>query len=483
MTGETKKPAILWFRKDLRLDDNHALNAACASGRPIIAIYIRQPESSGAGSLGAAQDWWLHQSLEALDTSLRDFGGKLVLTSGNALDVLREMIKSTEAEMVLWNRRYDPAGIAVDTRIKQDLEKQAVEARSFAGQLLHEPSRLLTGGGTPYRVYTPFWRALEKAGEPPAPVECPSKIVFAKKQPHSETLSSWKLEPHAPNWAKGFLDTWTPGEKGAREHLADFIDDALDGYKESRDVPSKAGTSLLSPYLALGLISPARMWEETRGLSRRAPTEDLVHFRKELAWREFCYHLLYHFPKLPYENWNDRFDNFVWHNNEKLFKAWTRGLTGYPIVDAGMRQLWQQGFMHNRVRMIVASFLIKDLLIDWRRGADWFRDTLLDADPASNAANWQWVAGSGADASPFFRIFNPVLQGEKFDRDGSYVREFVPELAELDSKYIHKPFSAPAAVLEKAGIVLGKNYPEPIVDHAAARDKALKAYSAVKDAA
>ncbi|MGV2098919.1 cryptochrome/photolyase family protein [Rhizobium sp. 21-4511-3d] len=483
MAKAAEKPVILWFRKDLRLDDNHALHEACASGRPIIPLYIREPETSGNGPLGSAQAWWLHHSLEALETSLHKHHGRLVLITGNALEVLQALVKSTGAETVLWNRRYDPPGIAVDMRIKHELERQAVEARSFAGQLLHEPSKLKTGGGTPYRVYTPFWRALEGSGEPPHPLDAPKKFSFPSHWPHSEPLASWKLLPVKPDWASEFSDIWTPGEDAALEKLQDFVDERLNGYKKDRDFPSVAATSMLSPHLALGEISPARIWEATRGLSKRVPSDDLVHFRKELAWREFCYHLLFHFPKLPYANWNDRFDGFEWHNDKGHFKAWTRGLTGYPIVDAGMRQLWRHGIMHNRVRMITGSFLIKDLMIDWRRGEKWFRDTLVDADPASNAANWQWVAGSGADASPFFRIFNPILQGEKFDPDGDYVREFVPELAKLDNKYIHRPFEAPAAVLEKAGIVLGETYPKPIVDHAKARDRALKAYNAIKDAA
>jgi deoxyribodipyrimidine photo-lyase len=481
LSDDAEKPLILWFRKDLRLDDNHALDGACATGRPIIPVFVREPSSAGTGPLGGAQAWWLHHSLVSLSASLEALGGSLNLASGDALDVLLGLIKSSGADTVMWNRRYDPAGIAIDTRIKRELELQGIKAKSFAGQLLHEPSRLKTGGGTPYRVYTPFWRALENAGEPPRPLDAPDAVRFAPVLDTGETLGSWGLLPTKQDWAQGFSQVWHAGEDAAREKLSDFLDQSLSGYKINRDFPAKQTTSMLSPYLALGVISPGRIWEETRGLD--VPADDLVHFRKELAWREFSYHLLYHFPKLPYENWNGRFDGFGWNNDSAQFKAWTRGMTGYPIVDAGMRQLWQHGFMHNRVRMIAASFLIKDLMIDWRRGETWFRDTLIDADPASNAAGWQWVAGCGADASPFFRIFNPILQGEKFDRDGDYVREFVPELADLDNKYIHKPFAAPPSVLDKAGIELGETYPKPIVDHAAARDRALKAYNAVKDAA
>ena len=483
MAKGAARPVILWFRKDLRLDDNRALAAGHLSGRPIIPLYIREPEATGTGPLGAAQAWWLHHSLVALDRSLGRWQGRLVLTSGDALSVLCAVIKECGAEAVFWNRRYDPLGISTDIRIKQELEKQAIEVRGFGGQLLHEPSRLMTGGGTPYRVYTPFWRALEGAGEPEQPLHAPSKLLTASELPKPETLDSWKLLPTQPDWAKNFSDVWTPGEHGAQERLRAFIEDGLDGYRENRDYPARPATSMLSPHLALGEISPARIWDATRGLSKRVPTADIVHFRKEIAWREFSYHLLFHFPRLASANWNDRFDGFEWRNDSGDFKAWRQGLTGYPIVDAGMRQLWRHGWMHNRVRMIVASFLIKDLMVDWRQGEAWFRDTLVDADPANNAASWQWVAGSGADASPFFRIFNPVLQGETFDPDGDYIRTYVPELRGLGAKYIHRPFEAPKSVLDEAGITLGETYPKPIVDHARARTRALAAYNATKDAA
>ncbi len=477
---EEPPPILLWFRKDLRLDDNHALHAAAASGRPVIPIYIREPEAKGCGPLGAAQEWWLHHSLVALQTSLDRLGSKLILRKGDALTALEALLAETDAEAVVWNRRYDPAGIAVDTEIKTALRDKGIEANSFAGQLLHEPSRLRTGSGTPYKTYTPFWRALEQSGEPPFPIDAPAKLETPSRWPQSDKLDSWSLLPTKPNWASGFPDMWTPGEGAAHEKLADFIDDAIDGYAVDRDFPDKPATSLLSPHLALGEISPARIWHATRGLSGKIPTDNIVRFRKELAWREFCYHQLFQFPKLRTTNWSGRYDDFPWREDAKLFDSWRRGQTGYPIVDAGMRQLWRHGWMHNRVRMIVASFLIKDLLIDWREGEAWFRDTLVDADPAANAANWQWVAGSGADASPFFRIFNPVLQGEKFDRDGGYVRTFVPELAALDRKYIHRPFEAPGDVLKRAGIELGTHYPRPIVDHAVARLRALDAHASLK---
>ncbi|CAH0156820.1 Deoxyribodipyrimidine photo-lyase [Agrobacterium fabrum] len=470
-------PVIVWFRKDLRLSDNLALLAAVEHGGPVIPVYVREESS---GPLGRAQEWWLHHSLAALSSSLEKASSRLVLTSGDAERILRDLISETGADTVLWNRRYDPTGMATDKALKQKLRDDGLTVRSFSGQLLHEPSRLQTKSGGPYRVYTPFWRALEGSDEPHVPADPPKSLTAPKVWPKSEKLSNWKLLPTKPDWAKDFSDIWTPGENGALEKLDDFIDGALKGYEEGRDFPAKPATSLLSPHLAAGEISPAAVWHATKGLSRHITSNDISRFRKEIVWREFCYHLLFHFPELDEKNWNDSFDAFPWRDDEKSFKAWTRGMTGYPIVDAGMRQLWQHGIMHNRVRMIVASFLIKHLLIDWRKGEKWFRDTLVDADPASNAANWQWVAGSGADASPFFRIFNPILQGEKFDGDGEYVRRFVPELEKLERKYIHKPFEAPKDVLKKAGVELGKTYPLPIVDHGKARERALAAYAAVK---
>lgn len=473
-----RPPVLVWLRKDLRLDDNAALSAAAATGAPVVPLYIREPESAGTGPLGGAQGWWLHHSLAAFEQDLRALGSRLVLASGEAGAVLERLITETGARTVFWNRRYDPHGIAVDTPLKRALKTAGVEAQSFAGQLLHEPTRLLTGGGTPFRVYTPFWKALDGAGDPPPPMDPPARLAAPAEWPASEALDGWKLLPAAPDWAAAFREVFTPGEAGARRRLETFLAEKLEGYDSRRDFPAADATSLLSPHLAMGEISPARIWHATRGLGETAGHGNLLRFRKELAWREFSYHQLFHFPELATRNWNARFDAFGWRFDAAPFAAWTKGLTGYPIVDAGMRQLWRHGTMHNRVRMIAASFLVKDLLIDWRHGERWFRDTLVDADPASNAANWQWVAGSGADASPWFRIFNPVLQGEKFDPGGDYVRTFVPELAALDARYIHRPFEAPAAALAHAGVVLGGTYPRPLVDHAAARCKALAAYEA-----
>jgi len=478
--AHASSPVILWFRKDLRLDDNLALAAAVDCGRPILPLYIFEPEGTETGPLGAAQRWWLHHSLFALAQSLKTKASSLVLRAGDPSEILAGLIEQTGANTVLWNRRYDTQGIAVDTAIKLQLKARGIDAHSYAGQLIHDPAKLKTGSGGPYRVYTPFWRAIEKSEEPPPPIEAPKVLIAPHQWPESDPLDSWGLLPSKPDWAKTFLEIWTPGEAAARERLKDFVDGAISGYKQGRDFPARASTSLLSPHLALGEISPARVWEATRGLSDNVDPSEISHFRKELVWRDFCYHLMFHFPDLATKNWNAKFDAFSWRTDDDHFKAWTQGMTGYPIVDAGMRQLWRHGFMHNRIRMVTASFLIKHLLIDWREGERWFRDTLVDADPASNAGNWQWVAGSGADASPFFRIFNPMLQGERFDPDGSYVREFVPELQNMDSAFIHRPFEAPDKVLKAAGVVLGETYPRPIVDHRGARDRALAAYKDLK---
>ena len=481
--SDTTSPVIVLFRKDLRMDDNLALVAAVETGAPVLCVYIQDESDEGGQPLGGAQKWWLHHSLVQLQAYLTAAGAELLLVSGDTQDIVISLIDKTKASAVFWNRRNDPVSIDRDTKLKTALTALSVTARSFAGQLLHEPSRVMTGGGTPYRVYTPFWRALEASGEPAEPVNAPVHINGFKHDIPSEMISDWALLPTKPNWAKAFPDIWQPGEAGAHLKLNSFVAGIIDGYKTKRDFPGTRTTSLLSPHLAFGEISPNRIWHATKGLTEIFPAEDVIHFRKELVWREFSWHLLFHYPTLPTENLNHRFDAFPWKNDERLFDAWTKGQTGYPVVDAGMRQLWQHGWMHNRVRMIVASFLIKHLNIDWRRGEQWFRDTLVDADIASNAASWQWVAGSGADAAPFYRIFNPILQGKKFDPDGTYVRHFVPEIASMPDEFLHCPFEAPKLILKAARIELGTTYPNPIVDHASGRDSAMAAYNMIKDVA
>ncbi|MCI5073813.1 deoxyribodipyrimidine photo-lyase [Oricola sp.] len=472
-------PVIVWFRNDLRVADNRALDAAAESGRPVVPLFVLE-DAEDAIPLGGAQRWWLHHSLAALSKSLEELGAPLILRRGDPLAILKEIADETGADTVFWNRRYTPTLTKRDAEIKSDLRAAGWTVESHEGPLLHEPTRLKTGSGGPYRVYTPFWRAFSETPPPRPPLDAPDSLIAHDGDTASDELVDWSLLPTKPDWSGGIADEWTPGEDGAAERLERFLDEAIDGYGDARDCPDGETTSKLSPHLAFGEITPFQIWEATEERRGDAPSSDMTKFRKELVWREFSWHLLVNFPDLPTANFNEDFDAFPWREPGEDLTAWQKGRTGYPIVDAGMRQLWQTGWMHNRVRMIVASFLIKHLLIDWRHGESWFRDTLVDADPASNAASWQWVAGSGADAAPYFRIFNPILQGEKFDPDGAYVRHFVPELEALPDKYLHKPWDAPESVLSKAGVKLGDTYPRPLVEHAGARERAMVAYKDMK---
>jgi deoxyribodipyrimidine photo-lyase len=450
------KPVIVWFRQDLRLADNPALHAAAKMGAPIIPLFVLD---EGVRQPGGASRWWLHHSLAALDKALE---GHLVLQRGDAARTILKLAKQTGAQAVLWNRCYEPFAVARDTQIKTDLAALGVEVQSFNGAMLHEPWELKTQGGTPFRVFTPFWKAMRE-GTVDKPHPAPRNVKFHRVA--GDRLKDWNLLPTSPDWATGF--DWTPGEKSAHDALYGFLPD-IAKYKTARDLPDRDGTSRLSPHLHWGEISPRQVWHavRTHGHSEGAET-----FLKELGWREFCAQLLFHHPDMTTQPLDKRFDHFQWRTSKKDFTAWTRGQTGIPIVDAGMRQLWQTGWMHNRVRMIVASLLIKHLGLHWREGETWFWDCLVDADLASNVANWQWVAGCGADAAPFFRIFNPVLQGEKFDPKGLYVRRFVPELQEMPDKFLHKPWTAPKPTAD---------YPAPIVDLAEGRTRALAAFQALK---
>ncbi len=432
---------------------------------------------------GAAQRWWLHHSLACLHKALEAAGSQLILRSGDPERVLLDLAAGSGARVVAVNSVPDPAARAADARIAATLHAHDIAFHGFDGALLHDPDRLLTGSGGGYRVYTPFWRAFNQLGPPSPPLEAPRNWRSPATWPVSEPLERLGLLSAHPDWAVRFHELWTPGETQARTQLHRFLDAKIRNYDTDRDRPGIDGTSRLSAHLALGEISPRRIWQAVTSAEPQGPdvAASIDRFHKELVWREFCSHLLHHFPELAVSNWNPGFDGFGWREDGAGFLAWTRGETGYPIVDAGMRQLWQHGWRHNRVRMVTASFLIKHLLIDWRRGERWFRDTLVDADPAANAASWQWVAGSGADASPFFRIFNPTLQGEKFDAEGTYIRDYVPELRGLGNKFIHKPFEASVAELAAAGISPGKTYPMPLVDHRMARTRALAALSDLKD--
>jgi deoxyribodipyrimidine photo-lyase len=467
--------AILWLRNDLRLSDNAALLAACQHEH-VVLLYIYDDKRDRA--LGAAKKWWLHQALKSLGDDISSLNQRLILRSGDEKTVLNEIVTQTNATAVYWNRRYEPTTIGIDQAIKADLGQKNITAVSFAGHLLHEPTKIRTKAGTPFRVFTPFWRNLEGSLfdiEPPLPR--PEEIPATSTTLQSDELNAWNLTPNKPNWATTLADKWQGGEQAALTVMDHFLSGNVQTYQAARDFPAIEGTSMLSPYLTFGEISARQVWCASMLVENGQP------FRRQLAWRDFSYHLLIHNPHIAKQNYNPAFNQFPWIKDDALLTKWKKGQTGYPIVDAGMRELWKTGYMHNRVRMIVASFLTKHLMIDWREGELWFWDTLVDADPANNTAGWQWVAGSGADASPYYRIFNPIIQGKKFDPLGDYVKKHVPELSKLDAKYIHTPWEAPNAVLSKASITLGVEYPKPIVEHSFARERALKAYGQMKDAA
>jgi len=481
-------PVLVWFRDDLRLTDNPALTAAVASGRPVVAVYVLDDDPR-LRPLGGANCWWLHHSLASLGASFVARGGALHLFRGRAETLILELATMIGAAGVTWNRRYGAAERAIDAAIKARLAAIGCPAQSFNGALLHEPFALRTAIGGSFKVFTPFWKAARASG-PSAPVSpAPARIATpplpAAFLERAMTLKALELHPSKPDWSGGLAARFVPGEAGALERLDRFLDGPLAGYADQRDRPDRPSTSCLSPHLRFGEISPRSVYSAAVFAADQAcpgaSNRDVDKFLSELGWREFSYHLLYHSPDLATVNVQRRFDAFPWRPDAALLRAWQQGQTGYPLVDAGMRELWQTGFMHNRLRMVVASFLIKHLLQDWRLGEAWFWDTLVDADAASNAASWQWVAGSGADAAPYFRIFNPVAQGEKFDPSGDYVRTFVPELSGLSASHIHRPWAAQPTILAAAGVILGKTYPRPIVDHDAARARALAAFASLKD--
>jgi deoxyribodipyrimidine photo-lyase len=478
-------PVIVWFREDLRISDNPALVQACQTKRPLIALYILDEESRGLRAPGGAHRWWLHYAVEVLAGDLKSLTIPLILRKGKAENVLDDVIKDSGAGALYWNRRYEHHAIKVDKAIKEQVKGQGLEVKSFNGRLLIEPWEVQTKSGDFYKVFTPFAKSVRQQLHLEQPLSAPDKATGFESALDSDHLKDWELLPTKPNWAKAFPKVWTPGQKGAEQRLEDFLDNGLDDYKAIRDIPSKDGTSRLSPHLHFGEISPRQIWHKVQALidDGKVSDQSAFTFQQELLWREFSYHLLYHFGPLADENFNNKFNAFPWaetNQNQDKLHAWKTGQTGYPLVDAGMRQLWAIGWMHNRVRMVVGSFLVKHLLLDWRLGEQWFWDTLVDGDPGSNTASWQWVAGTGADAAPYFRIFNPTLQSEKFDKKGDYIRHWVPELKDLPDQYIHEPSKAPDDVLQKAAITLGKTYPKPIVEHKKARERALQAYEQVK---
>ena len=473
--------SLLWLRRDLRLDDNPALAAALEGADRLLPVYIHAPEEEDPWQPGAASRWWLHHSLTALGAQLAERGSRLVIARGETLGTLRRLIQASGAGSCHWNRVYDPALIGRDTRIKQALRADGIDCRSHNAALLFEPWQIKTGAGEPYRVFTPYWRRCQRElARLPAPLPAPGTLPPVPDGVDGLSVEVLDLLPRIP-WDDGLRECWRPGEAGARELLERFIDGALEGYQDGRDLPARAGTSRLSPHLHFGEIGPRQI--VARLAAAGLTGDDADAFVRELGWREFSHQLLYHFPQTPDTPLNPRFADFPWRDGdtEPLLQAWQRGRTGIPIVDAGMRELWHTGWMHNRVRMIVASLLTKNLRLPWQSGARWFWDTLVDADLANNTQGWQWSAGSGADAAPYFRIFNPVRQGERFDPDGVYVRRWCPELAQMPKKWLHQPWAAPAEVLRDARVNLGRDYPRPIVDLAKTRAEALAAYDQIKD--
>lgn len=461
---------IAWFRQDLRTHDNPALYDAVKCGA-VLPIYIYDDQQD----LGAASLVWLHYALKDLSEQL---GGSLQLFIGNPEEILLRLVEQTGASKVNWNRCYEPLAIARDKNLKQALQSQGVRVDTFNGALLWEPWQVKKKNGEQYKVFTPFYRKGCLSLQPPRqPLPKPTlDDLYRNVIPFAVSLSDMNFLPEV-DWYRSMIADWQISEAGALGRLEQFIEDGLQNYKVGRDFPSLQTTSKLSPYLHIGQLSPNQVWYAVRSKKDDLNVDTLC---SELGWREFSYYLLYHFPELPQKNWNQKFDAFPWLDDLSLFTAWCAGKTGYPIVDAGMRELWQTGYMHNRVRMIVASFLVKNLLLPWQAGAAWFWDCLVDADLASNSASWQWVAGCGADASPYFRIFNPVLQAKKFDPDGDYIRQYVPELSALPNRFIGAPWEAPALVLQEAGVQLGKCYPKPIVSLKASRERALAAYQKIK---
>ena len=465
-------PVVVWLRNDLRLADNPALAAACAEG-PVVVLYVLDDDPE-LRPLGAASRWWLDKSLRALSKDIESLGGVLTLRRGLAVAEIGDVVARTGARGVYWNRLYDQPSLKRDAAVRRDLEARGVVCRDFNAGLLNEPTQLATQAGGPFRVFTPFWRAARERAEGVRPEPRPALMLAAERPAAGAALDDWGLHPSAPDWSAGF-SPWRPGEAGAMARLTAFLDGPAGGYLSGRDVPGHEGVSRLSPHLHFGEIGPRQVWAavQDRAAAGGLPPAQAEGYLRQIGWRDFNHHLLFHFPRMTHSGFDSRFDAMEWRSDPAGLEAWKRGRTGFPIVDAGMRQLWATGWMHNRVRMIVASFLVKDLMIDWRVGEAWFWDTLVDADLANNVGNWQWVAGSGADAAPYYRVFNPSLQGEKFDPEGDYVRRWVPELRSAATAGARQPGRTASG-----GTVAP--YPAPIVNHAEARKRALAAYERVR---
>ncbi len=475
--------SIHWFRQDLRLTDNPALRRACELGE-VIPVYVLDDISSASWRMGGASRVWLHESLASLNASL---DGRLIILRGAADELIPALAQALAVEHVVWNRCYEPWRIKRDKKIKEQLQSEGINVESFNGSLLWEPWEVSKKDGTPYKVFTPYFRkGCAAAEQPRQPLPKPRAMRVADYEGVSAalckttgqlqllSLEDLELLPKVP-WHKGFYEHWAIGERAGLKKIKEFIDGPMAEYKQRRDYPADGLGSRLSPHLHFGEVSPHQVWASAIQAPQMDDETNRDHFLSELGWREFSHYLLYHWPHFPDQPFNEKYAEFPWLDDEAGFAAWCRGKTGFPIVDAGMRELWQTGFMHNRVRMIVASFLVKNQLIPWQRGEAWFWDCLLDADLAANSASWQWTAGCGADAAPYFRIFNPVTQSEKFDPEGAYISRYCPELAKLPKKFIHKPWTADDDLLKQSGVVLGQDYPHPILDLKATRERALAA--------
>jgi deoxyribodipyrimidine photo-lyase len=465
---------VVWFRRDLRTGDNPALTWAAARGK-IVPVYVLDDVTPGPWRIGAAQRWWLHHSLATLKSRL----GGLVIVAGDPRELVPDIATRLHADAVVWNRTYEPWAAERDGAVSTALRQRGVEMATLDGGMRAEPWEVSNGGG-PYKVFSAYWRAAQKRPlQPPLPT--PTELDVAHPPGIGVSLAALGLLPVRPNWALGWEDLWQPGEAGAEARLRHFLAHGLDGYASLRDRPDLDHTTRLSPHLHMGEISSRQVLAALRD-TRNGSEADHTKLASEIGWREFAWHIQHFFPEFHERHWRSGFDAYPYRNDPDVLAAWQRGQTGYPLVDAGMRQLWQTGWMHNRVRMVVASFLTKHLMIDWRKGEAWFWDTLVDADLANNAMGWQWVAGSGVDAAPYFRVFNPAAQGARFDPDGAYVRRWCPELAGLPTAHLHAPWEAPPLVLTAAGVRLGETYPTPIVEHGAARAEALAGYQRMRSA-